>query len=210
MPRFVTGDSKNRRKMYQNDIKANMAEKEFIGSKEEFLKTLDMHLTVSPAQESDLQRMEELTVRTHQLNSTGYIYSYEELRDFIHSDKHIVLVAQLDDKFGSSGKIGLALIEMQENAWELKLLLMSCRVISKGVGNVLMNYILNLARENNVALTAQFVPSEHNRIMYITYKMSGFSEKEMLEEDKCRLVLEADMSFERKIPDYVTVLDRGA
>lgn len=210
MPKFVTGDSKNRRKMYQNDIKANVAEKEFVGTKEEFLQTLDMCLTIGLAQEDDLQRMEELTVRTHQLNSTGYIYSYNELRDFIHSDNHIVLVAQLDDKYGSSGKIGVALIEKQEQTWGLKLLLMSCRVMTKGVGGVLLNYILNLARENNVALTAQFVPSERNRIMYITYKLNGFSERKMTDGDGGRLVLEADMSYERRMPDYVTVVGKVA
>ena len=29
--------------------------------------------------EGDLERAEELTVRTHQLNTTGYTYSFEEL-----------------------------------------------------------------------------------------------------------------------------------
>lgn len=202
-PRFITSNSKNRRKMYQNDIVRNDIEKNFKGTKEEFLETLEMKLKISYAKVEDLQRMEELTVRTHQLNSTGYIYSYEELKEFIELDNYEVLVAQLEDKFGEYGKIGIALIEKNDKIWELKLLLMSCRVMSKGVGNVLMNYIINKARDNNVILRAQFVPTEYNRIMYITYKFNGF--KEFSQENNL-IILEADMSYERQIPKYLSLI----
>lgn len=203
IPKYITSDSKKRRKMYQNDIKRNGIEKSFIGTKEEFLSTLNMTLKINHANENDLQRVEELTVRTHQLNSTGYIYSYDELKNFIESDKYDVLVAQLDDKFGEYGKIGLALIEKSKKIWELKLLLMSCRVMSKGVGNVLLNYIVNKAREEGVVLRAQFVPTDRNKIMYITYKFNGFRE---VKKDDTVSILEADMSYERPIATYLKVM----
>lgn len=202
VPKFITSDSKNRRKMYQSDIVRNDAEKEFVGTKEEFLSSLNMVFKISRAKEEDLQRAEELTVRTHQLNSTGYIYSYDELKEFIESDKYEVIVTQLEDKYGAYGTIGLALIEKNESVWELKLLLMSCRVMSKGVGNVLINYIINQARKENVALRAQFVPTNKNRIMYITYKFNGF--KEIKNGDL--VIFEADMTKERQIPEYVELI----
>lgn len=202
IPKFITTDSKNRRKMYQSDIIRNSAEKEFVGTTEEFLSSLNMVFKISSAKEEDLQRAEELTVRTHQLNSTGYVYSYDELKEFIESDNYEVIVTQLEDKYGNYGTIGLALIEKTETVWELKLLLMSCRVMSKGVGNVLMNYIINQAREANVALRAQFVPTNRNRIMYISYKFNGF--KEIQTGDL--VVFEADMTKERLIPEYVKLI----
>lgn len=79
---------------------------------------------------------------------------------------------------------------------------MSCRVVSKGVGNIFMNHIINTAREKGVRFTAKFVPSDRNRVMYITYKFNGFSEAG--EKDGVT-ILEADLSYERKIPDYVTL-----
>ncbi len=205
-PKYITSDSKNRRQMYQNDIKRNKEEQEYSGTKEEFLGTLGMIFRISKAKEEDLQRAEELTVRTHQLNSTGYVYSYEELKNFIEDDRYEVLVAQLDDKFGAYGKIGVALIEKKETTWDLKLLLMSCRVMSKGVGNVFMNYIINKARESGKTLRAQFIPTERNRIMYITYKFNGFKEAERKDE---LVIFEADMSYERSIPDYLTLVGEG-
>jgi FkbH-like protein len=205
-PKYITSDSKNRRKMYQDDFIRNQVEQEYTGTSEEFLSTLNMQFRIDRATEEDLMRAEELTVRTHQLNSTGYIYSYEELKAFIESEDYEVFVAQLDDKYGAYGKIGLALLEKKGAIWELKLLLMSCRVMTKGVGNVFMNYLINEAGENSKTLRAQFVPTDKNRIMYITYKFNGF--KEVL-VDGDLIILEADMSYERRIPDYVKLVCEG-
>lgn len=206
MPNFITDDSKKRRQMYQNDIKRNGMEKQFTGTKEEFLRSLGMVFKISRAKEEDLQRAEELTIRTHQLNSTGYQYSYDELKGFIESDDYEVLVTQLDDKYGEYGKIGLALLKKDKQVWDLKLLLMSCRVMAKGIGNVMMNYIFNMAKTEGAVLRAQFIPTDRNRIMYITYKFNGFKE---IGNNGNVTILEADMSHDRLLPDYVTVLEEG-
>ena len=188
--------------MYMNDIKRNKIEDEFKGTKEEFLASLNMKFKITEAKEEDLKRVEELTVRTHQLNTTGYTYSYDELNEFRKSDKYKLLVAQLDDKFGTYGKIGLTLIECNEDRWDIKLFIMSCRVMSRGVGSVFLNYIMKLAQENNKVLTAEFVPTDRNRVMYITYKFSGFEE---VKNDSGIIYLKNDLSNIQKFPYYVDI-----
>lgn len=202
MPRFITDDSHRRRWMYQSDIERNKVEKDFAGSNEEFLATLDMHFTIALAQEEDLRRAEELTVRTHQLNTTGYTYSYEELNAFRYSEVHKLFISGLEDKYGTYGKIGLTLVECLEDAWTVKLLLMSCRVMSRGVGTVMMNYIMNQAKQANVRLLAEFIPNDRNRMMYITYKFGGFTE---VEKKDNLVVFEADLARIQPPPSYVTL-----
>lgn len=199
-PRFITDDSKRRRLMYLSDIARNKREEEFVGPKEEFLASLDMVFTVCPAAEEDLKRAEELTVRTNQLNSTGYTYSYEELDQFRTSDRHQLLIASLEDKYGTYGKIGLALIEIREPAWNIKLLLMSCRVMSRGVGSILINFIRNEARKRGVRLFAEMVPNERNRMMYTAYKFAHFREHE---SSNGVTLFENDLSTIQPFPDYV-------
>ncbi|WP_375497253.1 HAD-IIIC family phosphatase [uncultured Nostoc sp.] len=201
-PRFITEDSKLRRLMYLNDIERNSFEKEFIGTQEEFLATLNMTFTISSAQEDDLQRAEELTIRTNQLNTTGYTYSYDELNQFRQSDKHKMLISSLEDKYGNYGKIGLALVECEEVVWTLKLLLMSCRVMSRGVGTIMLNHIMKLAKNNNVRLRAEFISNNRNRMMYISYKFSGFQE---VDKNGDLLILENDLSRIQPVPEYVNV-----
>jgi len=202
-PRFITSDSRMRRQMYINDMKRSSQEEEFVGPKEEFLASLGMKLNIFNAQEDDLHRAEELTVRTNQLNATGYTYSYDELNSFRRSGWHMLLMARLEDRFGSYGHIGLALIEKGGDIWTIKLLLMSCRVMSRGVGSIMLNYIMRLAKENNVRLRAEFLPNGKNRMMEIMFRFAGF--ENMYELDRLS-VLENSLQQVQKFPDYVEVM----
>ncbi|MFN2587585.1 MAG: HAD-IIIC family phosphatase [Actinomycetota bacterium] len=175
-PPFVTPESAQRRLMYLADARRTREETEFTGPKEEFLAKLRMRFAIAAAREADLQRAEELTVRTNQLNTTGRTYSYDQLRRFAQSDDHLLLVAELEDKHGTYGKIGLALVEKGRDAWVLKLLLMSCRVMSRGVGTVMLNHVMRLARAAGARLVAELVPNERNRMMLITLRLGGFEE----------------------------------
>jgi FkbH-like protein len=201
-PRFITEDSRARRLMYLSDMERNQAEGEFLGPKEEFLATLGMRFDISPAREEDLKRAEELTVRTNQLNTTGYTYSYDQLHDFLESERHLLLVASLEDKYGSYGKIGLALVECGREVWVVKLLLMSCRVMSRGVGTIMINYLLGVARSRNVRLQAEFLSTDRNRMMYVTYKFANFKE---VKRDGAFVLFENDLTRIQPFPEYVHV-----
>ncbi len=175
-PKFITGESASRRQMYASGFERDRAEKDFAGTSEEFLSTLGMVMTIAPATVGDLRRAEELTIRTNQLNSTGVTYSYAELEAMLSSPRHLLLVAGLDDRYGSYGKIGLALVETSGTQWTLQLLLMSCRVMSRGVGTVLLHHVMRQARAAGARLHAEFVPTDRNRVMHITYRFAGFTE----------------------------------
>ena len=210
IPRFITEDTVNRRRMYMADISRESDKAEFRGTDEEFLKSLGMKLSIAPVTEHDLQRAYELTVRTHQLNSTGYTYSYDELREFIDSDKYIFLIAQLTDKYGDYGKIGLILVE-NTDVMTIKLLLMSCRVMSRGVGSAILIYLEKLSKRLNKRLLAEFLATDRNRVMYITYKFMGFDELESDngdDEDGAASVLEYDSDSERDFPPYFEIEEK--
>lgn len=201
-PKFVTDEARARRNMYKAEIQRKESEHTFLGNSDEFHKTLNMALNIKCASENDLMRVEELTIRTHQLNTTGYTYSYEELHSFIEQDGYKLIIAELKDKFGSYGKIGIVLLQQKDYEWCIKLFLMSCRVITRGVGKALLNYIINAARDNNVDLVAEFKPNDKNRLMYAMYKFAGFNETD--EHDglslmKCNYLANYDL------PNYMEI-----
>lgn len=121
-PAVVTVDSGRRRLMYLEDQKRQADERAYEGPSSEFMAGLNMVFTISAAKEQDLLRAEELTLRTNQLNSTGICCSYEELRRLMDSATHHLWICELTDRYGSYGKIGLALAELQESAYRIKLL----------------------------------------------------------------------------------------
>jgi FkbH-like protein len=201
-PRFVSDESARRRAMYQGQLARDAEQNEFTGTSEEFLASLDMRFTIAPAGREDLQRAEELTVRTNQLNATGRTYSYDELDELRESADHLLLVASLEDRFGSYGKIGLALVEKGEPDWWLRMMLMSCRVMSRGVGSVLLAHVMDRARTAGAGLRADFVETGRNRMMQITYAFGGFRE---VSRDGDRVVLAADLSQVQEPPGYVVL-----
>lgn len=176
-PEFITADTVNRRKLYLADLKRKKADEEFQGTSLEFLKSLDMVLTLKAASEEDLDRIRELTVRTNQLNTTGYVYSHDDLKAMLTDDRYEILTASLTDRFGSYGQIGVSVLEKGISCNTIKLFLMSCRVMSKGIGTVFIQHIIDRSRKENKNVCAEFVETDRNRMMYVTYRFMGFSER---------------------------------
>ena len=199
-PRFVTDESAQRRLMYLSQLERDAVQADFLGTDEDFLTSLDMRFTIAPARREDLQRAEELTLRTNQLNSTGKTYSYDELDVLRQSPDHLLLVATLTDRFGSYGKIGLALVDTSGPDWRLNMMLMSCRVMSRGVGSVLLGQIMGHARDAGAGLRADLIETGRNRMMQITYAFSGFRE---VSRDGAHVELAADLDTVQAPPAYV-------
>lgn len=202
-PRFVTKDSARRRLMYLEDLQRNQEEETFQGPKETFLASLNMQFIISHAQQEDLERAEELTIRTNQLNATGRTYDYEELQTYMQSPDHQLLVCELTDRYGSYGKIGLALVETGKEYWRLNMLLMSCRVLSRSVGSVLLSYIMQQTEQEGKKLLADFRQTDRNKLMYATYRFANF--KEISNDGNGNIVFENDLSRIQKYPTYIDI-----
>jgi FkbH-like protein len=205
-PPFITEDARQRRQLYRFDMARKVAQDAFVGPQEAFLASLGMIFTLSDATEDDLQRAEELTIRTHQLNTTGQTYSYEELDALRRSDRHLLLIAELEDRFGPYGKIGLALVGCDEEAWLIKLLLMSCRVMGRGVGTIMLHHIMQMALDRGRPVHAEFRPNGRNDMMLATYRFAGFRETR---RDGELQVLEARSLRVPPPPGYVQLQLRG-
>ncbi len=199
-PSLITTESGQRRHMYRANLERQQAEVAFEGPAEAFLATLNMEMTITPATEEDLVRAEELTIRTNQLNTSGETFDRDQLAFFIRDPNHLMLMAELTDRYGRYGKIGMALVETASADWTIRLLLMSCRVMSRGVGGVFINHIRDLARMRGARLRARFVANERNRMMYVTYKFNHFREVVRAGDE---ITFENDLSRITPPPDYV-------
>ena len=186
-PEFVTTESRQRRMMYRVEAERRAAEDDHTGPSSDFLASLGLVLTLHAATPDDLARAHELTVRTHQLNTTGWTADMAELRRLCASGEHEVLVASLTDRFGPYGTVGLAISRIGAKESVLKLLLMSCRVTSRGVGAVLLDQLVRRALAAGLRPRAEFVRTDVNRIMLVTLRFAGF---EVVERSGDRLLLE--------------------
>ena len=175
-PDVVTVDARRRRQMYQAGFRRDAEREAFAGPDEEFLRSLDLVMGIKRADEEDLSRVEELTLRTSQMNATGVHYSDATLRGLLADPDHEVLTVTLTDRFGPHGAVGVMLLEYRPEVWHLKLLATSCRVVSFGAGAVILNWLIDQAARSGAHLAADFRPTSRNRMMDIAYRFAGFTD----------------------------------
>ncbi|WP_430790771.1 HAD-IIIC family phosphatase [Actinoplanes sp. G11-F43] len=178
LPEFspvVTSDARRRREMYHAGFRRTAERERFTGPDEAFLRSLDLVMEIQRADDADLARLEELTLRTSQMNATGVHYSGSDLSALLADPGHDVLAVSLTDRFGPHGAVGVLLIGYHERVWHLKLLATSCRVVSFGAGSVLLDRLIDAAAAAGVHLAADFRPTDRNRIMEIAYRFAGFT-----------------------------------
>lgn len=176
-PAVVTVDARRRREMYQAGFRRDAEKERFNGPDEEFLRSLELVMAIKRADEDDLSRVEELTLRTSQMNATGVHYGDEVLRGLLTDPDNEVITVTLTDKFGPHGAVGVMLLEYHQAVWHLKLLATSCRVVTFGAGAVLLNWLVDQAARAGVHLVADFRPTDRNRMMDIAYRFAGFAEQ---------------------------------
>jgi methoxymalonate biosynthesis protein len=176
-PPTVTVDSRRRRQMYRANVARQAEQESFTGPSEEFLRSLELVMEISRATTDDLSRMEELTLRTSQMNATGVHYSDADLRALLDDPHHEVLAVTMSDRFGTHGAVGIVLLETGPAVWHLKLLATSCRVVSFGAGATVLNWLIDEAATAGAHLVADFRPTSRNRIMEVAYRFAGFTEE---------------------------------
>jgi len=177
-PAVVTTESRDRRTMYQAEIRRKGSERNFA-TREEFLRSCAMKLGIRPMTDGDIPRVLELMTRTHQLNTTGRILERTEL-DRILQDAGgptRIFVAELEDRFGSYGCIGTAMLRLTEHAGRLTYLALSCRVMGRGIERVMLAWIAHTLRQEGIGwLDAEYRNTGRNRMMRALYQMEGFRE----------------------------------
>jgi methoxymalonate biosynthesis protein len=183
-PEMITIDARRRRQMYQASFRRDAERESFAGPDEEFLRSLDLTMSIKQAGPEDLSRVEELTLRTSQMNATGVHYPDEVLRGLLSDRGHAVLTVTLTDRFGPHGAVGVLLLEYHPAVWHLKLLATSCRVVSFGAGAVILNWLIDQAARAGAHLAADFRPTNRNRMMDIAYRFAG------LNGDPCQCLAE--------------------
>jgi methoxymalonate biosynthesis protein len=176
-PPTVTVDSRRRRQMYQASFRRQEAQAGFTGPDEDFLRSLELKMTIAPASDSELTRVEELTRRTSQMNATGIHYSHDDLCALLDDPEHRVLVVSMQDRFGPHGAVGVLLLETGREVWHLKLLATSCRVVSFGAGSIILRWLIDQAANADAHLVADFRPTDRNRMMEIAYRFAGFADE---------------------------------
>ncbi|MCC6923458.1 MAG: HAD-IIIC family phosphatase [Nitrosomonas sp.] len=147
------------------------------GDLNSYLASLKMKMHIEIDSRKNIARLSQLTQKTNQFNVTTRRYSEQQILDFIESDKWIVSSFTLNDIFGNSGIVGLALFHrLADEAIDIDNFLMSCRVIGRSAESAFLYAMLDyFARMGITQVTATYIPTQKNNLVVDFFNRHGFT-----------------------------------
>lgn len=144
---------------------------------DDYLRSLDMTISVAPIDAASLTRTVQLTNKTNQFNTTTRRVDEDEVRVWMHSPDHIILQARVGDRFGDYGIVGVVMANHRGNGdWTLPLWLMSCRVLNRKVEDEILNALVDRLRGRGAKrLMGEYIPTPKNGLVKDLYQKFGFS-----------------------------------
>jgi FkbH-like protein len=145
----ITQEDQRRTEMYRQNAEREQLESATtdIGA---FLASLQLKIDIATPTEEDWPRVSQMTQRTNQFNFTTRRRSEAEMRAL--GDGTTVLAVRVSDRFGDYGLVGLAIAKDTDGALEIDTLLLSCRVLGRGVEYELVASMGKLARARGKAI----------------------------------------------------------
>ena len=171
----VTAEDERRPELYAAQRKRAELQAE-SGSVEDFLSSLEMVMRVESVNGRNLARAAQLTQRTNQFNVTTIRRNEAEISRLAEDPSVLAFMARLTDRFGDNGLIALVIAGVLGDELQIDTLLMSCRVIGRGVETALLAILGGLAQQRGLARVAgRFAATSKNAPSADLFDRHGFT-----------------------------------
>lgn len=195
----LSADDLSRVEMYKANAKRVQLQ-ENAGSYEDFLKSLNMKATIREFEPIYIQRIAQLTNKSNQFNLTTLRCSESDINNMQASDDYICLYGKLEDKFGDNGVVSVIAGEIEDDSLHMRLWLMSCRVLKRGMEDAMLDTIVSDAKKKGLkTITGYYYPTPKNGMVKEFYARMGFEKTD--EDEQGNTTWKLDLStYEPKNP----------
>ncbi|WP_162247351.1 HAD-IIIC family phosphatase [Devosia sp. Root635] len=169
----ITSEDRTRTEMMRSDRQRRDQGKTLTA--EEFLRTVELRVDFNPYRDEDLARFVQLINKSNQFNLTTRRYSADDIRA-MRSDRQTDLFSvTVGDKFGDYGLVGICILKAEGKVARVDSLLMSCRVLGRGVETAMLAQAVALARARGCdAIVGEYRPTKKNAMVSDLYPQHGF------------------------------------
>ena len=173
----ITDEDIKRKEMYLEQRK-RIEFKNEVSNLDEFLKQMDIKIKIKKADNFVIPRISQLTLKTNQFNLTTKRYQNEDILGFSEDENKIVEGVEVSDKFGNNGITGVYIVEKTDEEWIIDTFLLSCRVMGRGVEDIMLGELIERARKENIKkIKGKFIPTVKNKPAENFYKNFNFKEE---------------------------------
>lgn len=165
----ITDEDKKKTQQYKANASRAQEQRNF-GDFTSFLKSLDIQMTIEQANDFNIQRIAQMTQKTNQFNLTTQRYTDADIRQHL-KDGWKIWCLSVADKFGDNGITGCMMIKGNV----VDTLLLSCRILGKGIEYAFVKTILKLYKEQwGDGLNATYIPTAKNGQVADFFEKCGF------------------------------------
>lgn len=171
----LSSEDLKRTEFYQANAQRQLQE-ESATNIDDFLRSLAMVAHVAPVDATTLERTAQLINKSNQFNLTTRRRSAAEVQAIADDPQWITRTVSLVDKFGDNGLISVLLARIEQDTLFIDTWLMSCRVLKRGVESLLLNKLVEIARERGLKqIVGEYIPTAKNVIVKDHYQNLGLT-----------------------------------
>ena len=168
----VTGEDTKKTAMYKAES-LRKAEMSSSASVEDFLKKLEMTMSIHYMLPEEEKRVVQLVNKTNQFNLTTKRYSEEEIKTLAQNGD--IITVHMADKYGDQGLVSVIILTYDDTIAEIDSFLMSCRVMGRNAEYEMLSRIKNMLKSKNIVkLKSSYSKTAKNTPVNTLYEKLGF------------------------------------
>ncbi len=173
----LSEEDKNKTQMYKAKAEASKVISQF-SNYDEYLDSLKMAAIVEDFKPVYIQRIAQLTNKSNQFNLTTLRCTEDDIKAMQEANDYICLSGRLKDKFADNGLVTVVVGQVINDCLHIRLWLMSCRVLKRGMEDLMMNTIFEEAKRRKIKeIIGHYYPTSKNEMVKDFYLNYGFSLK---------------------------------
>lgn len=159
----TTEEDAQRTQMYQQERERDKLKQASL-TFTDFLTSLNLDVSLEAITDDNLSRVSQLTQRTNQFNLTTIRRNEGEIRQLLEHEGLDGKIIKVKDRFGDYGLVGVVLFSCEEMHLTVDTLLLSCRVLGRGVEYEMVKFLGNLAQERKLTqIVFPYYPTAKNQ-----------------------------------------------
>ncbi len=173
----ITEEDKKKGEIYQSQIERKKVQ-QAASSLEEYLKSLDVVVSIKEADSFSVPRIAQLTQKTNQMNLTTRRYFEAEIESFMKSPLSSVFYVSVKDRLGDHGIVGVIILKIEGEKCLIDTFLLSCRVLGLTIEQSMLAHIQERARESGCKqLVGEYIPTKKNTPAAGFYEAANFKKQ---------------------------------
>ncbi len=163
-------------------------------SAEDYLKKLEMKMTLHLMKIEEIKRVTQLINKTNQFNVTTKRYTERDIITFSEADDIDIISVHMSDKYGEQGLVAVIILTYKGAEADIDTFLMSCRVMGRLAETEMMSRIKGVLLHKGIEIIyATYIKTKKNQPVTDLFDRLGFKEIERTDEKKRYIIETGDL-----------------